>query len=108
MEQILFAPGDKGVCVDSHSSFQAFRKTSDQLIEGKVYTIHEVYRCKCGVVFVKVGIPSYSTFEICVCGDRANSNGISSHRQTRFAPVDAIENIEEQIFEALKGIPETL
>ena len=106
MEQILFAPGDNIVCVDSKDSMGL-------LIEGNRYKVTEIRKCAgCGGVSVCVGIPSTGTsgFARCLrCGHREKETSKDQgFRQARFVPEDFDRYADNELHQALKGIPETL
>lgn len=100
MEQPIFCVGDKVVCVDSSGK-------GTYLTEGKKYTITHVKRCEgCGIIGVAVGIKYKKevwTTSCATCKTVSVPLGQYIYQQKRFAPIDAIENIEAQVFEALKG-----
>lgn len=96
MEQPLFAPGDRVVCVDS--------KGIDHFItEGKCYTVVSVKRepC-CGMITISIGI-EFGAYSICTCGHKEVNN--HHVRQTRFVPVDFDRYAEETFHQSLKGKP---
>lgn len=104
IENPMFCPGDKAVCIsgEPHNT-----KYPTGLVEGKVYTIQHIIRCKCGLVCVSVGI-SVKGGTICsVCNKWVASDDIHWYKQTRFVPLDTDRAIESAIFEALKGQPIT-
>lgn len=98
----MFCVDDNAVCVNSKST----TRYSTNLVEGKVYPVLAVERCVCGSVQIDVGVSIASGFTHVRCQvcHKDLSPGVAWKKQTRFAPVDAIENIEEQIHQALKGI----
>ena len=90
MEQPMFYAGQAVRCINNKMKSTNTNQPCP-LIEGKRYFIESPDYCRTnGHVQVTVyGI--YAAFQ-----------------QTAFIPEEADNNIEEQIFEALKGIPETL
>lgn len=96
-EQPLFCVGDKAVCVDSTGQ--------TDLVEGKKYTITSVIRTTCcGAIGVSVGIKGDFKNHRCVtCNRTMPYTGYNIYKQNRFAPANAMEQIESQVFEALKG-----
>lgn len=100
MEQPLFVVGDKVICVNSNSA----QGQPSLLIEGKQYIVTDIMRCKCGRLGISVGVKeNYFTHLSCGCGMRIVYPSERMYSQYRFAPIDAIEEIEEQIHQALKG-----
>ena len=101
-EEPMFCPGDKAVCVNSYAP----NGHISRLTEGKVYTILAIKRDCCHVI-VDVGIRADGKFNshcpTCRGIEKIESGGILWRVQNRFAPIDAIESIESQVFEALKG-----
>ena len=101
-EQPLFAPGDRVVCVDSKGNFT-------DLVEGTEYTVKAIKRSPCCEhVLVDVGISNPNGVQRCSkCNSRLLSI-VGWRKQTRFVPVDFDRYADNEFFEALKGIPETL
>jgi len=95
-EQPIFCAGDKAVCIDSSG------RQFGNLIEGKVYTILEVKRQECcGRVGVWTGT-IHKPGGVCKCGAEDDNEKIF-YNQNRFVPLDTNSQLEEAIFEALKG-----
>lgn len=101
MEQPLFAPGDRVVCVDSSKG------RSLGLMEGREYTIIAIKRKSCcGSILVHVGITGKSGSSICRCGvKKPLYDNINWKSQTRFVPVDFDRYAEETFHQSLKGKP---
>lgn len=87
----LFEIGQKVVCVDSSGQ--------SRITEGKTYTVKNAHCCKCGFVRIDVGVASND--DECLHCD--NKTGACIYFQTRFVPLDADHQLEEEIHEALKG-----
>lgn len=103
-EQPLFCVGDKAVCVDSSNC-------EGMLIEGKVYKVSTMRRCDgCGGISIGVGIMylGNAVRSRCRCGYTSKVFPEYGFRQTRFVPLDTNSQLEESIFEALKGHVEIL
>lgn len=105
-EQPLFAPGDRVVCVDSKTTSKD--SSSRELIQDKQYTVSSLLRCSCGWIYIDVGIRGNYNNAKCRCGQVHVLNGIAMHRQIRFVPVDFDRYADNELHQALKGIPETL
>ncbi len=104
MEQPIFVPGDRPECIDSSNTFPA-------LTQGRKYTIKAVKRNECcGAVVVYVGIESELNTSKCrACGCVSIKKDTKSwHSQYRFAFPEEVQQWENEINSALKGIPETL
>jgi hypothetical protein len=98
----LFEIGQKVVCVDSGRHKVTGAQTTDFLIEGKTYTVLENRPCKCGKVFISVGVMADRGSEMCACcGDISPTNGYWSHHQNRFVPLDFDRQADSEIKEAL-------
>lgn len=106
-EEPMFCPGDKAVCVNSTFPDWVVEYFGSPLVEGKVYVIQDVKRCICGRIEVNVGLRNPSnTGQVQCTGCKTIETTTSwNMEQERFAPIDAIEEIEEQIHQALKGQP---
>lgn len=106
MEQPMFVAGDKVVCIDSSKDPRDAYQL--QLIDGKTYVIQSINRCKCGRLSVDVGHFQpfgYSTY--CDCYLAISSTKVM-YDQKRFAFPEEVQQWENEINSALKGIPETL
>lgn len=86
MEQPLFYKGQKIVCVDS--SGRSWKGTDTGIIEGKTYVVSNNWKLHFAT----------STYGIMVVGIDD-----CIFRQTRFVPLDTNHQLEEEIFESLKG-----
>jgi hypothetical protein len=102
MEQPLFAPGDRVVCVDSKGNLTG-------LVEGTEYSVIATKRSKCcGHVLIDVGIQNQNGRQRCSKCSGITLSIIGWRRQTRFVPVDFDRYADNELHQALKGIPETL
>lgn len=100
METQLFSIGQKIVCIDSVDAHE--------LVEGKTYRVTGYEGCEvCKMVGVFIGIRCIKDERIrytCSCGAVAEYVPEISYRQTRFVPLDTNDQLEEEIFESLKGV----
>lgn len=92
----LFNIGDEVVCINSSGT--------NGLIEGKKYKIKSMSACKC-IINVSVGVPldrrrCTNYCERCHCDPMDN---FVHYRQDRFVKAEDNHQLEEQIFESLKG-----
>lgn len=100
MEQPLFAPGDRVVCVDSsYSDSHIFIRP---IVEGAEYTVNQVYQCKCSRVAVGFGQANPYNAGSCSCGAIIKSS-TWLYDQTRFVPVDFDRYADEVLHESIKG-----
>ncbi len=105
MEQPLFAPGDRVVCVDSKSK----SGMPTGLIEGNKYTVMAIKRnACCGRVVIDVGLLNPSGYERCTKCDISIKSNVAWKHQYRFVPEDFDRYADNELHQALKGIPETL
>lgn len=98
----LFNVGDEVICVDSSRDPKGFILP---LVEGKKYLIHaqRMPCCKSKTISVDVGVNNpYGTQEC----SRCHTEQIHNHwwfPQERFVKADTNQQLENEIFEAMKG-----
>lgn len=89
----MWYEGQKVVCVNAKS---ASNWKYNPLNDGSIYVVAGTRNCVCGVVALDIGIPSYYIGVRCACGSET-SDGIWLFRDTRFRPLDTLEEQIERI-----------
>lgn len=94
----LFNIGDEVICIDAkwHDRFPR------PLIEGKKYKVKYIDGCSCGIVGISFGqVNPYGAIR-CKCGIVMYTN-FWFYTQNRFVKPETNYQLEEEIFEAMKG-----
>jgi hypothetical protein len=94
--------GDKVVCIRTHSQWVVKK--------GQIYTIYDVYKCRCGVINFDVGIKAAGGLYHCtICNHTSPNNGVHWIDSRNFAPLQynsAMDKILSEVAEERIDVPE--
>ena len=85
-------PGDKVICINDRNLYHIPVRC---ICAGIIYTLTEVFECKCGNIYVRLAEVDRHLSMWCPKCDEFNSTRMYFHIQ-RFRPLDQAENIETE------------
>ncbi len=90
--------GDRVVCIKTKTS----RQGNHKIVKDRIYMIHNVFSCQCGMLHLDIGFSNISPMGRCNCGDLYFTEGTLWAHSIYFAPLqynsahDELINIVEE------------